>query len=120
MSSQYQPWNSAMVYGENVQVAVGVKSTPPWGQVLFPEPGLTAVGGLEDPPNSNHFESMHVTCFVHRHCQLDRSIELLQHQPMPGSTVGRTFFVYEDQHVGVECPVGSQETTARNGYAAGA
>jgi hypothetical protein len=24
MSSQYQPWNSAMVYGENIQVAVGV------------------------------------------------------------------------------------------------
>jgi hypothetical protein len=43
MSSQYQPWNSAMVYGENIQVAVGVNCAsigwlPP--PLMVHKPGL--------------------------------------------------------------------------------
>jgi|ERR1700722_10831529 len=39
---------------------------------------------------------------VERHRQYERAVGLADHQPMPGSAMGRAFFVYEDQRVGIE------------------
>src|ERR1700722_13366720 len=39
---------------------------------------------------------------VERHRQYERTVGLADHQPMPGSAMGRAFFVYEDQRVGIE------------------